>query len=135
MTRVSLSLSAALIGFVEASDRTRDEKEPAVPAEPLAPHAVRLDAAPLDRDEERMEWQSAPDVFAWVEASRLNLVKGLDQEPDKARVASSRAGSSPRCFPRSKKLDQLASRATTGRTGTDLHARVAAAAFRRYCTS
>jgi len=26
MTRVSLSLSAALIGFVEASDRTRDEK-------------------------------------------------------------------------------------------------------------
>ena len=29
----------------------------------------------------------APDVVAWVESSRLNLMKGLDQSPDKLAVA------------------------------------------------
>jgi len=52
-----------------------------------------------------MEWQSAPDVFAWVEASRLNLVKGLDQEPDKARVAELQGRFLTRCFPALEKLD------------------------------
>lgn len=33
-----------------------------------------------------LEWQEAPDVLAWLESSRLNLMKGLAQS-DKVAVA------------------------------------------------
>jgi hypothetical protein len=34
-----------------------------------------------------LEWRDAPDVQAWMESSRLNLMRGLDQSPDKAILA------------------------------------------------
>ena len=87
ITRVSLSLSAGLIGLVEASGRSTAEKNR------LCPPNVWFDT-PFDwirhllsgmRTE--LEWREAPDVLAWVESSRLNLMKGLDQSSDKAAVA------------------------------------------------
>ncbi len=86
ITRVSLSLSAGLIGLVEASGRSTAEKNR------LCPPNVWFDT-PFDwirhllsgmRTE--LEWREAPDVLAWVESSRLNLMKGLDQSSDKAAV-------------------------------------------------
>ena len=59
-----------------------------------------------------MEWQSAPDVVAWVEASRLNLVKGLDQDPDQATVADLQGRFLTALFPALAKLDEFASHAT-----------------------
>jgi hypothetical protein len=59
-----------------------------------------------------MEWQSAPDVTAWVDASRLNLVKSLDQDPDKATVAELQRRFVTALFPALAKLDVLASHAT-----------------------
>ena len=40
-----------------------------------------------------MEWQGAADVLAWVEASRLNLVKDLDQSPTRPQSQTCKAGS------------------------------------------
>jgi hypothetical protein len=60
-----------------------------------------------------MEWQGAPDVVAWVEASRLNLVKDLDQYPDKAEVADLQGRFVSALFPALAKLDRLASTATS----------------------
>lgn len=53
ITRVSLSLSAGLIGLVEASGRSTAEKKPTLRAEHVVRHALRLDTASVDRDEDR----------------------------------------------------------------------------------
>jgi hypothetical protein len=59
-----------------------------------------------------MEWRDAPDVLAWVETSRLNLMKGLDQHLDEAAVADLQRRFITALFPALAKLDELASRAT-----------------------
>jgi hypothetical protein len=111
ITRVSISLSAGLIGFVEASGRSAAEKNRL--CRPNAwPHT------PFDwirhlltgmRNE--MEWQDAPDVQTWVDASRLNLVKGLAQHPDKGTVAELQGRFLTALFPALAKLDEFASNA------------------------
>ena len=84
VTRVSLSLSTALIAFVEATGRTTADKNRLCVPNPW-PHTP-FDWARhlLTGMRTEMEWQSVPDLVAWLEASRLNLVKGLDQDPDHA---------------------------------------------------
>ena len=59
-----------------------------------------------------MEWEGAPDVLTWVEASRLNLVKSLDQHPDKAAVADLQGRFVTALLPALAKLDVFASHAT-----------------------
>ncbi len=111
ITRVSLSLSAGLIGFVEASGRSEAEKN----------RLCRPNAWPhtpfdwirhlLTGVRTEMEWQDAPDVLAWVDASRLNLVKGLDRHPDKGRVAELQGRFVTALFPALAKLEAFASNA------------------------
>ena len=112
ITRVSLSLSAGIIGFVEASGRSAEEKN----------RLCRPNAWPhtpfdwirhlLTGMRTEMEWQDAPDVLTWVDASRLNLVKGLDQHPDKGTVAELQHRFVTALFPALAKLHVFASKAT-----------------------
>jgi hypothetical protein len=51
-------------------------------------------------------------VVAWVEASRLNLMKGLDQDDDRAKVAELQGRFLEAVFPALARLDQLAAQAT-----------------------
>jgi hypothetical protein len=112
VTRVSLSLSTALSAFVEASGRSTDEKN----------RLCRPNAWPhtpfdwtrhlLTGMKTEMEWQGVPDVMAWVEDSRLNLVRGLDQDPDKAAVADLQRRFITALFPALAKLDEFASHAS-----------------------
>jgi hypothetical protein len=112
ITRVSLSLSAGLIGFVEASGRSATEKN----------RLCRPNAWPhtpfdwirhlLTGMRTEMEWQDAPDVLAWVEASRLNLVKGLAQHPDKGTVEELQRRFVTALFPALAKFDEFASNAS-----------------------
>ena len=53
VTRVSLSLSAGLIGLRRSLGTIDGGEEPALPAERVVPHALRLDTAPVDWDEDR----------------------------------------------------------------------------------
>ena len=112
VTRVSISLSAGLIGFVEASERSKAEKNRLCRpnAWPHTPFDWIRHVLTGMRTE--MEWQGAPDVLAWVEASRLNLVKGLDQYPDKAAVKDLQNRFVTALFPALAKLDDFASDAT-----------------------
>jgi hypothetical protein len=112
ITRVSLSLSTALIGFVEASDRTTTEKNRLCPPNPWPHTPFDWTRHLLTGMKTEMEWQSAPDVTAWVDASRLNLVKSLDQDPDKEAVADLQRRFVTALFPALAKLDELASQAT-----------------------
>jgi len=112
ITRISLPLSTALIGFVEASRRTTAEKNRLCVPNPW-PHTP-FDWARhlLTGMRTEAEWQRAPDVLAWVEASRLNLVKGLDRDPDHAAVADLQGRFLTALFPALEKLDKLAALAT-----------------------
>ena len=87
ITRVSLSLSAALTGFVEASGRETAEKNRLCRANAWPQTPFDFVRHLLMGMKTEMEWLSAPDVVEWSEASRLNLVKGINEDPDRARVA------------------------------------------------
>jgi len=112
ITRVSLSLSAALSGFVEASGRTTAEKNRLCRPNPWPQTGFDWTRHLLTGMRTEMEWQGAADVLAWVEASRLNLVKDLDQAPDKAAVADLQRRFVTALFPALAKLDELALHAT-----------------------
>ncbi|MBV8951461.1 MAG: hypothetical protein JOZ99_11335 [Actinobacteria bacterium] len=112
ITRVSLSLSAGLIGFVEASGRPAPEKNRL--CRPNAWPHTPFDWARhlLTGMKTEMEWPGAPDVVEWVEASRLNLVRGLEQDPDEATVAGLQSRFLTALFPALEKLDKFAAAAT-----------------------
>jgi len=112
ITRVSLSFSTALTAFVEASDRSTAEKNRLCRPNPWPHTPFDWTRHLLDGMRTELEWQSAPDVVAWVEASRLNLVKGLDQAPDKAAVADLQGRFVTALFPALAKLEEFAAHAS-----------------------
>ncbi len=87
ITRVSLSLSAGLIGLVEASGRSTVEKNRLCPPNMWFDTPFDWIRHLLTGMRTELEWREAPDVVAWVESSRLNLMAGLDQRPEKPAVA------------------------------------------------
>ena len=87
VTRISLPLSTGLIGLVEASGRTTAEKNRLCPPNPWPLTPFDWARHLLTGMKTEMEWQSAPDVVAWVDATRLNLVKDLAADADKDKVA------------------------------------------------
>jgi hypothetical protein len=58
------------------------------------------------------EWLDAPDLLAWMEGTRLNLMRGLDQDPDTTAVAELQGRFLTALFPALTKLEELASGAT-----------------------
>jgi len=87
ITRVSLSLSAGLVGLVEASGRSTAEKNRLCPPNMWFDTPFDWIRHVLTGMRTELEWREAHDVLAWLESSRLNLVKGLDQSADKAALA------------------------------------------------
>ncbi len=112
VTRVSLSLSAGLIGFVEASGRPTAEKNRLCRPNGWVHTPFDWTRHLLTGMRTEMEWRDAPDVLAWVETSRLNIVKGIDQHVNKAAVADLQRRFVTALFPALAKLDEFASRAT-----------------------
>ncbi len=111
ITRVSLSLSAGLLGFLEASGRSTAEKNR------LCPPNIWFDT-PFDwirhlltgmRTE--LQWPEAPDVLAWIESSRLNLIKGLEESADTKAVADLQARFLTALFPALEGLKALTAKA------------------------
>ncbi len=112
ITRVSLPLSAGLIGFVEASGRTTTEKNRLCRPNPWPHTPFDFTRHLLTGMKTEMEWQSAPDVVAWVDASRLNLVRSLNDDPDQAAVADLQRRFLTALFAALAKLEKLAAQAT-----------------------
>ncbi|HEX5614980.1 MAG TPA: NAD(P)-binding protein [Acidimicrobiia bacterium] len=86
VSRVALSLSGALLGVLEASDRTTEEKNRL--CRPTAwPHTpfdfLRAVLAGINTE---LSWLEAPDLQAWLDGSRLNLMRGLGDHDDAATV-------------------------------------------------
>lgn len=112
VTRVSLPLSTALIGLVEASGRTTAEKNRLCVPNPWPHTPFDFVRHILTGMRTEMEWPTAPDVQAWVDASRLNLVRGIDQDPDRAAVADLQGRFLTALFPALAKLEVFASQAS-----------------------
>jgi hypothetical protein len=86
VTRVSLTLSGALQGVLEATGKATEEKNRLCP--PIVmPHTpfdyLHIVLAGISTE---MRWAHAPELMDWVERSRLNLMSGLDDNEDRAAV-------------------------------------------------
>ena len=112
ITRVSLSLSTGLIGFVEASDRATAEKNRLCRPNPWPHTPFDWVRHLLTGMRNEMEWRDAPDVSGWVEASRLNLVRGLDEVPDRDAVRALEGRFLEALFPALANFDEMALQAT-----------------------
>jgi hypothetical protein len=112
ITRASLSLSAGLIGLVEASGRSTDEKNRLCPPNMWFDTSFDWIRHLLTGMRTELEWREAPDVLEWVESSRLNLMHGLDQSSNRAAVADLQSRFLTALFPALAGLEALMANAT-----------------------
>jgi hypothetical protein len=112
VTRVGLTLSGALQGFLESTGRTTEEKNTLCPPT-VMPHTpfdyLRLILAGISTE---MGWQEAPDLQEWLDRSRLNLLSGLGENEDRATVRELQGRFFTALFPSLEKLQVFAARAT-----------------------
>jgi NAD(P)-binding Rossmann-like domain len=112
VTRVGLTLSGALQGFLEASGRTTEEKNALCPPT-VMPHTpfdyLRVILAGISTE---MGWQDAADLREWLDGSRLNLLSGLDENEPRATVQELQGRFLTALFPALDKLQVFAAQAT-----------------------
>ncbi len=82
VTRVALTLSGSLQGFLESTGRTTDEKNALCPPTGLPHTPFDYLRAVLTGLRTEMGWGDAPDLQQWVDRSRLNLLSGMGGEGD-----------------------------------------------------
>jgi hypothetical protein len=112
VTRVGLTLSGGLQGFLESTGRTTEEKNRLCPPATM-PHTpfdyLRLVLAGISTE---LGWQEAPDLQEWVDRSRLNLLCGLGEDENNATVRELQRRFFDSLFPALDKLQVLARQAT-----------------------
>jgi hypothetical protein len=112
VTRVGLTLSGGLQGYLEATGRSTAEKNALCPptAMPNTPFDyLRAIMAGISTE---MGWQEAPDLQAWVDHSRLNLLCGLGQNDDGGVLGELQGRFFESLFPAFEKLQVFAAQAT-----------------------
>ena len=111
VSRISLCLSSALTGFVEASDRTVAEKNRLCRPNPWPQTPFDFLRAIVLGIRTELEWRD-PDLQAWLGASRLNLVGGLARHADQDAVRALQGRFLAALFPALDNLGQLAAEAS-----------------------
>jgi hypothetical protein len=85
VTRLGLTLSGALLGFLESTDRTTEQKNALCPPTTM-PHTpfdyLRVVLAGITTES---GWTEASDLQQWLDASRLNLLSGLGRRDGEAK--------------------------------------------------
>jgi hypothetical protein len=87
LSRISLCMSSAFLGFVEASGRTTVDKNRLCRPNPWPHTPFDFLRAILIGIRNELEWQD-PDVQQWVATSRLNLVGALTAVADQESVGA-----------------------------------------------
>jgi hypothetical protein len=112
VTRLSLTLSGALQGLLEGSGRTTEEKNGLCPPT-VMPHTpfdyLRCILAGITTE---VGWTDARDLVDRVDGSRLNLMSGLDEHPDRDRVKELQRRFFTALFPAIEKLQVFAAQVT-----------------------
>jgi hypothetical protein len=112
VSRVSLPLSAGMIAHLEATGRTTAEKNHLLTPNPWPSTPFDFMRHVVAGIRTEMQWQADDGLQAWVDASRLNLVHGLDDDPDTDRVADLQGRFLTALFPAMAKVDEWAADAT-----------------------
>jgi hypothetical protein len=112
VTRVGLTLSGALLGFLESTERTTEEKNVLCPPT-VMPHTpfdyLRVVLSGISTE---MGWQQARDLQDWLERSRLNLLCGLRENEDATIIRELQGRLFAALFPAVEKLHAFAAMAT-----------------------
>jgi hypothetical protein len=112
VTRLGLTLSGALQGFLESTGRTTDEKN-ALCHPAVMPHTpfdyLRVILAGIRTE---LAWMEAADLAAWLDGSRLNLLHGLGEHDDAETVSELQGRFFAALKPAFEKLDRFAAKAT-----------------------
>jgi hypothetical protein len=118
VTRVALTLSGALQGFLESTRGTTEEKNALCPPTGMPHTPFDFFRAVLTGISTELSWSAAPDLQEWLERSRLNLLSGL---PEDDTVQELRGRFLAALFPALDRLRQFESRATPRERGRIYH--------------
>jgi hypothetical protein len=88
ITRISLTLAAGLLGFVEASGRSAKEKNRLCPPNPWPQTPFDWARHLLIGMRTEAGWLGEPDLQAWFDASRLNLLRDIGQGTDPEQIGA-----------------------------------------------
>ena len=117
VTRVGLTLSGGLLGFLESTGRTTTEKNALCPPTTM-PHTpfdyLRCVLAGISTE---LGWQAAPDLQQWLDGSRLNLLHGLGDGADGAGLRELQGRFFQALFPALERLEVFAAGATARERG------------------
>jgi hypothetical protein len=112
VTRVGLTLSGALLGYLEASGRTTEEKNDLCPPTSMPHTPFDYLRAVLAGIRTEMGWAAAPELSDWLEGSRLNLMSGLADNVDPPTLEELQLRFFTALPPAFEKLETFASQAT-----------------------
>jgi hypothetical protein len=112
ITRQSPTLSAALTGFLETTDRSPAEKNRLLPPNPYSDTPFDFLRAVIMGMGTEAGWGAAPDLQAWMNDSRLNVVKDLASTDDRTRLQDLQGRFLTALFPALDKIQQFAATAT-----------------------
>jgi hypothetical protein len=110
VTRVGLTLSGALQGFLETTGRTTGEKNRLCRPTGMPHTPFDYLRAVLAGIRTEMAWQEAPDLQAWLDRSRLNIMHGLEESDRDVIELQGRFFAA--LFPAFEKLQVFAAQAT-----------------------
>jgi len=110
--RMHPTLSAALAGFVETTDRTIEEKNRLVPPNPYSDTPFDFLRAVFMGLSAELQWREAPDVQAWIDASRLNMIRELPETTEPDRLQDLQGRFLTAIFPALTRLQELAADVT-----------------------
>jgi hypothetical protein len=117
ITRMSPTFSAALTGFVESTDRSTAEKNRLLQPNPYSDTPFDFLRAVLGGLRSEMAWLGEPDVQGWVDASRLNVLKGIAGYADPDRLAELQGRFLEAAGPAYARLDEWAAEASPEEQG------------------
>jgi NAD(P)-binding Rossmann-like domain len=108
VTRVGLTLSGALQGFLETTGRTTEEKNTLCPPTVMPHTSFDYLRAVLAGISTEMRWQEAPELQEWLDRSRLNLLTGLGEDSDRETLRELQRRLFDALFPALEKLQVFA---------------------------
>ena len=112
ITRMSPSLSAALTGYLETTGRSTAEKNRLLPPNPYSDTPFDFLRAVLTGLSAEMGWQDAADLQAWLDASRLNVMKDLAATADPTELRALQGRFLQAVFPALTKISEWGAAAT-----------------------
>ncbi len=112
VSRVSLPLSGGMIGHLEATELTAAEKNRLLAPNPWPHTPFDFMRHVMYGIRSEMQWQQGDGLQSWVDASRLNLMNGIDGDPDQAKVGQLQGRFLTALFPAMEKVDGWAEQAT-----------------------